>query len=238
MCRAPQWRAMATAMMPIGPAPVISTSSPTTLNASAVCVALPNGSRMEAISSSMAAGSLNTLVAGMVRYSANAPGRFTPTPEVLRHRWRRPARQLRQWPQVMWPSPDTRSPVLKPRTSLPNLDDFAGIFMADRHRYRHGLLRPGVPVVDVHVGAADRGAMHLDEDVVVADRGLRDVLHPDAGFRARLDQCFHEVPLLNDAEFASPRDRTPEMTRSSCSRGVRSVHLGANSRFSMGDDRK
>src|ERR1700676_552513 len=120
MCRAPQCLAIATAMMPMGPAPVISTSSPTTLNASAVCVALPNGSRMDAISSSMAGGNLNTLVAGMVRYSANAPGRFTPTLEVVRHRCRRPARQLRQWPQVMWPSPETRSPVLKPRTSLPN----------------------------------------------------------------------------------------------------------------------
>jgi len=31
-----------------------------------------------AISSSMAVGSLNTLEAGIVRYSANAPGRFTP----------------------------------------------------------------------------------------------------------------------------------------------------------------
>ena len=29
------------------------------------------------------------------------------------------ARQLRQWPQVMWPSPDTRSPTAKPRTSWP-----------------------------------------------------------------------------------------------------------------------
>ena len=106
-------------MMPIGPAPVISTSSPTRLKARAVWVALPNGSRMEAISSSIADGSLNTLVAGSVRYSANAPGRFTPTPRVLRHRWRRPARQLRQCPQVMCPSPDTRSPVLTPRTSLP-----------------------------------------------------------------------------------------------------------------------
>ncbi len=45
------------------------------------------------------------------------PGAFTPT--VLRHRWRRPARQLRQCPQVMWPSPETRSPGAKPATSPP-----------------------------------------------------------------------------------------------------------------------
>ena len=47
---------------------------------------------------------------GSPGYSANEPGRLTPTPMVLRHRWVRPARQLRQWPQVIWPSPDTRSP--------------------------------------------------------------------------------------------------------------------------------
>ena len=39
--RAPTWRAIATAMMPIGPAPVISTSSPTRSKASAVWTALP-----------------------------------------------------------------------------------------------------------------------------------------------------------------------------------------------------
>ena len=51
--------------------------------------------------------------------SAKQPVRFTPTPTVLGQRWRRPARQLRQWPQVMWPSPETRSPTLKPWTSEP-----------------------------------------------------------------------------------------------------------------------
>jgi len=65
-------------MMPIGPAPVMSTSSPTMLNASAVCVALPNGSRIDAMSSVIESASLNVLTAGIARYSANAPGRFTP----------------------------------------------------------------------------------------------------------------------------------------------------------------
>ena len=56
-------------MMPIGPAPVISTSSPTMLKASAVWVALPNGSRIEAMSSLMESGSLKVLTAGIDRYS-------------------------------------------------------------------------------------------------------------------------------------------------------------------------
>ena len=110
---------MATAMQPMGPAPVMSTSSPTRSKDRAVWVALPSGSRNAATSSEMSSGSGKAFTAGMARYSAKQPGRFTPTPTVLRQRWRLPARQLRQWPQVMWPSPETRSPTLKPCTSLP-----------------------------------------------------------------------------------------------------------------------
>ena len=84
--RAPTRLAMATAMMPMGPAPVISTSSPTMLKARAVCVALPKGSRMLAMSSVTASGSLKALLAGMARYSAKQPWRSTPTPTVLMHR--------------------------------------------------------------------------------------------------------------------------------------------------------
>jgi hypothetical protein len=43
--------------------------------------------------------------------------------------------------------------------------------------------------------------MDLDEHIVVADAGFRNVLHPDAGFRACFDECFHNCPL-NDAELA------------------------------------
>ena len=103
---------MAAAMQPMGPAPVMSTSSPTMSKERAVCAALPYGSKMAAMSLEMPSRSRNRLVAGRARYSANDPGRFTPTPTVLGHRWRLPALQLRQWPQTMWPSPETRSPTL------------------------------------------------------------------------------------------------------------------------------
>src|SRR2546421_503344 len=106
-------------MMPIGPAPVMSTSSPTRLNDKAVCVALPKGSKIDARSSEISSGILNALKAGITRYSAKAPSRLTPTPIVFRHRCRRPARQLRQNPQAICPSPETRSPILNPRTSWP-----------------------------------------------------------------------------------------------------------------------
>ena len=87
-------------MQPIGPAPVISTSSPSTGNASAVCTALPNGSKMAAISGSMPGQWCQMFVMGSAISSANAPGRLTPMPCVWAHRCRRPAMQLRQRPQT------------------------------------------------------------------------------------------------------------------------------------------
>src|ERR1700736_5933722 len=65
-------------------------------------------------------------------------------------------------------------------------DDFAGIFMADGHGHGDGFLRPGIPVVDVHVGTAYRRTVDLDEYVIVAHRRVRNVLEPDTGFRTRL----------------------------------------------------
>ena len=118
-CRAPACFATAAAMMPIGPAPVTSTSSPSTGNASAVCTALPNGSKMHAISGSIACLCTHTFVIGSAMYSANAPGRFTPTPLVLAQRWRRPAKQFRQRPHTTWPSPLTSWPGKKSTTFDP-----------------------------------------------------------------------------------------------------------------------
>src|SRR5690606_12690024 len=50
-----------------------------------------------------------------------------------------------------------------------DLADLAGIFMAGHHGHGHGSGSPFVPVVDVDVGAADAGFLHLDENVVGAD---------------------------------------------------------------------
>ena len=49
-CRAPAYLTIAVAIKPIGPAPVISTSSPRQSKLSAVCTALPSGSKIAAIS--------------------------------------------------------------------------------------------------------------------------------------------------------------------------------------------
>uniref|UniRef100_A0A0N5A4M9 NAD-specific glutamate dehydrogenase n=1 Tax=Parastrongyloides trichosuri TaxID=131310 RepID=A0A0N5A4M9_PARTI len=72
-------------------------------------------------------------------------------------------------------------------------DDLAREFMAGDHRHGHVLLGPLVPVPDVDVGAADGGAVHLDQHVLVArdgDGGV-DQLQPFGRFR--LGQGLHGV---------------------------------------------
>ena len=59
--RAPTCLATAAAIIPIGPAPVIKTSSPTKSNDNAVCTALPKGSKIAAKSSEISSGNLKAL---------------------------------------------------------------------------------------------------------------------------------------------------------------------------------
>ena len=67
------------------------------------------------------------------------------------------------------------------------LDYLANKLVADDHWHGNGLLCPGVPVPDVNIGAADGGAVNLDEDVADSDARLWHILHPESGFRFRLD---------------------------------------------------
>ncbi len=119
-CRAPACRATSTAMIPIGPAPVISTSSPSTSNWSAVCTALPNGSKIACTSRGML-GSCDPDVGHRQRRGTRRTrrGGSRRSPLVSLQRCRRPARQLRQRPQTTCPSPLTISPTWKSLTFEP-----------------------------------------------------------------------------------------------------------------------
>ena len=79
-------------------------------------------------------------------------------------------------------------------------DDLAGIFMADRHRRRNGLLRPFVPVEDMDVGAADAGLVDLHQNVVGPDLRLRNVGEPQAGGRLFLDEGLHAIAPLGSGQ--------------------------------------
>ena len=56
--------------------------------------------------------------------------------------------------------------------------DNADKFVADGHRHGDRFLRPGVPIIYVDVGPADRRLRHADEHIVCADIGNRNLLEP------------------------------------------------------------
>jgi hypothetical protein len=158
--RAPAWRATAAAMMPMGPAPVISTSSPSTGRRARCARRCRRGRRWRDVEVDADRGEQPDVGHRQRDVLGEAPGRFTPTPMVWAHRWRRPARQLRQRPQTTWPSPLTMSPGKKSATLEPT-STIRRRTRGRRHGHGDGLLRPLVPLVDVDVGAADAGAQHL-----------------------------------------------------------------------------
>jgi hypothetical protein len=70
--------------------------------------------------------------------------------------------------------------------------DPPGNLVAERHRHSgDALVRPLVPLVDVQIGAADRGGVHTDEDLSLAGLGDRDLLEPGAPALRGLPQGSH-----------------------------------------------
>ena len=72
-----------------------------------------------------------------------------------------------------------------------DLNDFADELMPHHERHRHGFAGPVVPFVNVQIGAADAGAVHLDEDVIGRHPGLRHVLEPKSLSRLFFNECLH-----------------------------------------------
>ena len=70
----------------------------------------------------------------------------------------------------------------------------AGELMAANERRLATTGGPCVPLVNVHVGAADAGAAHANEHLVVADRGLRHLGQSQATSSRLLHQRFHVAP--------------------------------------------
>src|SRR5688500_3742529 len=117
-----------------------------------------------------------------------------------------------------------------------DLDDLAAVFVPDCHRHRDRLLRPGVPVVDVHVRAADGAALHTDQNVVRTGGGFRDVLQFDADGLVSFDECAHRRAILDYAQLladlAECRHRSVELLAR-----VRRGQLRANASFALRHDR-
>ena len=132
-----------------------------------------------------------TFVAGIAMYSAKQPSRSTPMIFVYGQTCALPVRQSRQRPSTMWPSAVTRSPSCTSVTSVPTCTTSPANSCPTTNGGLHAALRPRIPVVDVHVGAAHAGAPHANQNFIVADRRLRNVFEHEAGARGRLHQRFH-----------------------------------------------
>ena len=83
-----------------------------------------------------------------------------------------------------------------------DLGNIAGIFVADDHRHRDGVPGPRVPVVDMHVGAANAGLVDADKHVARSDCRNGHVAEPKSGFRFIFDQGSQWCSLIgsDDAE--------------------------------------
>ena len=70
-------------------------------------------------------------------------------------------------------------------------DDFADELVADGEAGFDDGAGPGVPLVDMQVGAADAGVEDANLYVVDADLGLGNVFEPEAAFCAAFYKCLH-----------------------------------------------
>jgi hypothetical protein len=66
-----------------------------------------------------------------------------------------------------------------------------GKLVTDSHRHWNCFLCPIIPVVDVHVGTADRRLQHADQHVTPANVWNRHVLQPQTWLALRLHDRFH-----------------------------------------------
>ena len=76
-----------------------------------------------------------------------------------------------------------------------DLDDLADEFVPNDHRHGNRLLRPIIPQINMEVGAANPGAIHLDQHIVNTDRGIGHVLEPNPPFTFSLYQRLHVAAL-------------------------------------------
>src|SRR5579862_3449960 len=76
-----------------------------------------------------------------------------------------------------------------------DLYDLADEFMADGHGDGDRLLRPTVPFVNVHVGAADAGASYADQNIINARARGVDIFEPQPRLALAFYYRFHLVLL-------------------------------------------
>ena len=80
-----------------------------------------------------------------------------------------PVRHCRHLPQATCISAETKSPSFTVVTSLPNGGHVAAEFVPGNERRMNAVLRPAVPVINMKIGAANRGYFDLHQHVGAAE---------------------------------------------------------------------
>jgi hypothetical protein len=95
-----------------------------------------------------------------------------------------------------------------------NLNDPAYELVTDGHGDGNGLLSPLVPVVNVHIRAADCRLVNLDEDVIDPHFRHRNLFQKDAGLPFGFNQGFHNVsPILRSSWIIRGEDLLVNLLR-------------------------
>jgi hypothetical protein len=113
---------------------------------------------------------------------------------------------------------DNKIAAREPFHVIPGKIDNSHKFVADGHGYWNRFLRPRVPIIYVHVGAADGGLQDSDEHVVAADFRNRKFFEP----QSRLGPAFHHGlhhflhdKKLGEAVYEVECDGVPDSPRES-----------------------
>lgn len=104
------------------------------------------------------------------------------------------------------------------------LDNLADEFVADDEAGADCGAGPGIPVVDVQIGAADSRIENADFYVVDSDVWFGNIFKPEAAFAAAFYQCLHEVGTFlaasaSRAPQAAGCDAKPHSTRRDAEQG-------------------
>ena len=80
--------------------------------------------------------------------------------------------------------------------------DHADKFVTNGHGHGNRFLRPGVPIIYMYVGPADRRFQNPDQDIIALDFRDRNFLQPESRLRLGLYDCLHcfchEIKLSAD----------------------------------------
>jgi len=114
-----------------------------------------------------------------------------------------PGETIAATPANNMPFPANEVSGIKVRDVRSDPDDFAGKFVPDDERDANCGPRPVIPVVDMHVGAANAGAQYANLDVIDAGLGLGHIFEPQAAGFAAFYEGFHSRrPQAQSASIA------------------------------------